>query len=61
MKTYKPKKAFSTSQEVREFSKGKEKEFVIPFKGGLGIVENGRVKEIYTGEDALKNIKAKYK
>ena len=61
LKTYKPKKALKTSQQVREFSKGKEKKFLMPYKGGVGVVIDGRVKEIFIGKDALKNIKAKYK
>lgn len=56
MKLYKPQN-LKTSQEVREFSKGKEKRFIIPYKGGQGVVINSKVKRIYIGRDALKQAK----
>ena len=61
MKTYKPKTNLKNSQQVAEFAKGKEKKFLMPYKGGIGVVVDGRVKEIYVGKDALANAKKKYK
>lgn len=55
MKIYRPK--LKTSAEVREFAKGKEKIFVIPYKGGYGVVVDSRVKQIFIGKDALKQAK----
>ena len=57
MKSYKPKTNLKTSQEVREFSKEKEKEFVIPYKGGHGLVVNGSVKVVFVGKESLKQAK----
>ncbi|MEA3430186.1 MAG: hypothetical protein U9R08_02855 [Nanoarchaeota archaeon] len=57
MKLLKTKKELKTTQEVFEFSKDKkENEFIIPYKGGFGVVKAGRVKQIYmTKEDLKKN------
>jgi len=57
MKILKLDKELKNSQEVREFAKDKDDEFAIPYKGGIGIVKNKVVKEIYIGEDAEKNVK----
>lgn len=61
MKFYKTTKKLKNSREVAEFSKGKEKRFLMPYKGGIGVVIDGRVKEVYIGKDALANVKKKYK
>ena len=58
MKNYKTKKHLKTSKDIREYaSKKKEKEFIIPYKGGHGVVKNGRITNIYVGKDSLKKAK----
>ena len=58
MNLYRPKKQLKNSKEVLEFfNKKKVKQGFIPYKGGFGVFENGRIKEIYM---SIKELKKKY-
>lgn len=58
MNFYKLKKQLKNSKEVREFFiKKKVKEGFIPYKGGIGVFTNGKIKEIYMN---VKELKKKY-
>ena len=52
----KPTEKLKNSAEVLEFCKSKKvMSGIMAYKGGVGIVIDGRVKEIYVGPDALKD------
>ena len=56
-----PTKNLKNSQEVFEFFASKKlTEGIIPYKGGIGIVRERKVKEIYVGPDALGNAKKNF-
>ena len=57
MKLYKSKKVLKNSRQVAEFAEGKPKKFMISYKGGIGVVEDGRVSRIYVRPGALKQAK----
>lgn len=60
LKIFRTTKRLKNSREVVEFFLSKKAtDGIIPYKGGWAIVKNRRVKEIYVGEDALKNAKDK--
>lgn len=57
----KPTKDLKNSKEVFEFCVSKKvMNGIMPYKGGIAIVEDGRVKEIYVGPNALENAKKNY-
>jgi len=57
----KPAKNLKNSKEVAEFFASKKmRDGIIPYKGGIGIVKAGIVKEIYVGEQALENAKKNF-
>lgn len=62
LKILKPTKGLKTSREVFEFCTSKKvmNGIIAPHKGGVAIVKDGRVKEIYVGPDALTQAKKNF-
>lgn len=58
MKYIKTTKKFKNTKEVAEYlTKKKEKDAILPYKGGFAIVKNKRISKIFVGADALAKAK----
>ena len=58
MKLYKSKNKLKNSREVfKFFTEKKIDKGLIKYKGGIGVVKDKRVEQIFVGAQALKNAK----